>query len=327
VVSDVGGTNARFAHCTSQAGPLEHVVFERCADFKTIETALVHYLDQSRVAGCDRVEGLVLAVAAPVADDVVRLTNNHWHFSKTRLRADLNLDWLLVINDFTAQAYAQVNPNLTSRLALTGSQLRPNCSLVVIGPGTGLGISALVPTIAGPLALDGEGGHASFAPVDKIENDLLTFIQLRHGQASAEHLVSGPGLENIHRFLTARDGEETFLTAAEIGTKALGSEGRCRDAVHLLMRILATIVADQALAFGAWNGAVICGGLAHRLGPLFAGSGFVERLAIRGAAQPLLTDLPVWICMDEVAGLKGAQEARFSSHLETQMIGAERVDP
>ena len=77
VVSDVGGTNARFAHCTSQAGPLEHVVFERCDDFKTIETALVHYLDQSRVAGCDRVEGLVLAVAAPVADDVVRLTNNH----------------------------------------------------------------------------------------------------------------------------------------------------------------------------------------------------------------------------------------------------------
>ena len=322
VVSDIGGTNARFAHCASRTGDLEHLSFERCADFRTIEAALISYFDRIRAAGCERVEGLVLAVASPVADDAIAPTNNHWHFSKARLRAALGLEWLLVINDFTAQAYAQINPSLDPHRTLTTPQPKTGQSLLVIGPGTGLGISALVSTIAGPLAINGEGGHASFSPADELESELLAFMRRRHDQPSAEHLVSGPGLENIHLFLTSRDGQETFLPAAEIGAGALAAAGRCRQSVHLLMRILATVLADQVLVFGAWQGAVICGGLAHRLGVLFADSGFVERLAARAAAQPLLANLPVSICQDEVAGLRGAQEARFSRHLDQHLICA-----
>ena len=82
---------------------LEHLTSERCADFRTIEAALSSYFDHIRAAGCERVEGLVLAVAGPLSDDAIALTNNHWHFSKARLRAALGLEWLLVIKDFTAR--------------------------------------------------------------------------------------------------------------------------------------------------------------------------------------------------------------------------------
>jgi len=68
----------------------------------------------------------------------------------------------------------------------------------VIGPGTGLGISTLIPLADGWQAIAGEGGHVDFAPTDAREDVLLQRFRRRWSHVSIERFLSGPGLVAIY---------------------------------------------------------------------------------------------------------------------------------
>ena len=199
IVSDVGGTNIRFARAASYESPLTDFVNMKCADFQTIEDAFSTYLGAQNT-----IEAVAIAVAGPVNDDRINITNNDWQFSKTALQKTLNAKRFLVLNDFTAQALAQIDPH-QNEVILSG-QSDDSAPLLVIGPGTGLGVSALIPSPSGHIPLEGEGGHVSFSPRSDKEIALLRFTQKTHDHITAEHFVSGAGLENIYRFLADEAG-------------------------------------------------------------------------------------------------------------------------
>jgi glucokinase len=179
---------------------LQHVTYLRCADFAGVEDAYAHFLasvpeaiKQGEDARTPHV--LSLAVAGPVNAELVEVSNNHWQFAKHQLMANLQLDGLLVINDFTAQSLAQ-SSILSGEIGTGHEQLldgRPDIAapLLVIGPGTGLGVSALIPLPEGPLPIEGEGGNIRFAPQTDIEHDLDAFMRKRTEHVIAEHLASG----------------------------------------------------------------------------------------------------------------------------------------
>ena len=133
------------------------------------------------------------------------MSNNHWQFAKHQLMANLQLDGLLVINDFTAQSLAQ-SSILSGEIGTGHEQLldgRPDIAapLLVIGPGTGLGGAALIPLPEGPRPIEGEGGNIRCAPQTDIQHDLDAIMRKRTEHVIAEHLASGPGLEAIYAFL------------------------------------------------------------------------------------------------------------------------------
>jgi glucokinase len=197
LVGDIGATNARFA-LVAPDRTLSKIRGLLCDDYPTIGAAIAAYL---REAGDASPARAVLAIAAAPSDDAIAMTNHPWHFSIAALREELSMRSLKVVNDFHATAMAV--PHL---LADDLKQIGPGAPLDgapigVIGPGTGLGISALVPSSGGMIPVSGEGGHQTMSPADARESAVLDVMRSRYDHVSAERLLSGPGLVNLYNTL------------------------------------------------------------------------------------------------------------------------------
>ena len=311
VAIDVGGTNVRFAI----AGPdgLSEMRSKRCADFSSLGAALAAYKAETGITAT----AASIAVAGPVQAPDVDVTNNHWHFSKAGLLAEAGLERLLVVNDFTAQALAQADPTAHGNLPILEGVGIETAPLLVIGPGTGLGVSALVRAGDGFIPIEGEGGHVGMSP--QSPEEMTLFAALRHevGHVSAEHFVSGPGLETIYRLQN-----DSVKTAPEIGAGALAAEGPERDAALAMLGILGSVIADAVLTVGCWRGVVIAGGIVAQLRPLLEGGPFASRFRHDGVMGRLLAEVPVWLCVDPQAGLRGAAAAFVTPAFQARIITA-----
>ena len=187
LLADIGATHARFALQTAP-GVFRQVSVLRCEDFDGIVPLLRHYLHQH--AGL-KLHHAAFAVANPVNGDQVRMTNRAWEFSTEALRRELGLSTLLVVNDFTALAMAipVLAPN--DLLQIGGGTPASNAVIGVLGPGTGLGVSGVIPTADGFVTLGSEGGHMNFAPGDEREFAILQFAWGEWQHVSNERLISG----------------------------------------------------------------------------------------------------------------------------------------
>ena len=302
LLADVGGTNARFA---LETGPrsIEAVAVLRCDDFENLHAAIRAYLTQvADVVGRDGpVRHAAIAIANPVDGDVVNMVNRHWSFSVEALRAEAALETLLVENDFAALAMAL--PHLDAGQCRqvgsgVGQRGRP---LGLIGPGTGLGVAGLIPIGPGWAPLPSEAGHATFAPADDVEVDLLRALWNERGHVSCERLLSGSGLEAIHRVLSGSD-----LPAHEITRAALdGDSAVCIEAVMRFCAILGTVAGNVALAFGATGGVYIGGGIVPRFGALFDRSPFRARFEDKGRMNSFVAPIPTYLITEKYPAFPG----------------------
>ena len=311
IAVDVGGTNVRFA--VAGASGLDDIRSMLCADYPSLAAAFAAYLAGTGVT----VGAASIAVAGPVQAAEVDVTNNHWQFSKAGLLAEAGLERLLVVNDFTAQALAQTDPSAHGNLQVLSGTGPADAPLLVIGPGTGLGVSALVPAGDGYVPIEGEGGHVGMSPCSDAEMALMRARKAEVPHVSAEDFVSGPGLENIYRLQTG-----TELAAPEIGKAAMSGDGSAREAAMTMLGILGTVIADAVLTTGSWRGVVIAGGIVAQLQPLLADSPFTERFRHSGTMRRLLADVPVWLSVDPHAGLRGAAAAMATPSLQARVITA-----
>ena len=324
---DLGGTNIRFGIAPDETATIADIKVMACADFPTIEDAINAYLGQLPADQSKNIDAVSIAVAGPVMDDVIDITNNNWRFSKTALQQNLGVKRLMVINDFTAQALAQHQPNRHGNQLLkqgrNHDQEQSNAPLLIIGPGTGLGVAALKPTSQGIIPIEGEGGHVYFTPRNDLERHLEEYLRGEVGFVSAEHIISGSGLEAIYRFLCHHDNAPyDRKTAAEIGDAALISDGRERQAVFILMEALATVMVNTIITLGCWQGAVIAGGIIPRFAAIIDESSFFDRFQDAGVLTPTFQDLPIWLATDPYLGLEGARDALTNPYLSAQVMHA-----
>ena len=311
VAVDIGGTNIRLAVVRPDGGLAEHRSM-LCADFPSFEAAITAYADAAGIT----VSAASVAVAGPVQDDLVDVTNSHWSFSKTALAESLQLEQLLIINDFTAQALAQSDPAANGNMLLLDGTATDHAPLLVIGPGTGLGVSALVPAGGEYRPLEGEGGHVGMSPQSDAELELFAALRGEVAHVSAEHFISGSGLQTIYRLQTGGK----MLSAPDIGKAAVADAGPERDAANMMLGLLGRVVADAVLTMGCWRGVVIAGGIVAHIQPLVAGSPFAARFRHNGTMSPLLQAVPVWLSVDPHAGLRGAAAGFSNSHMAARMI-------
>ncbi|MFM7847561.1 MAG: glucokinase, partial [Rubrivivax sp.] len=202
LMADVGGTYARFA-LEIAPGEFAHTASLRCADHADFHAAVSAYLGTLPAL---RIEHAAVAIANPVEGDEVRMTNYHWHFSIEQMRQRLGLQTLVVVNDFTALALALPRLLPSQRRQVGGGMPVARSVVGLIGAGSGLGVSGLVPAGDGWVALGTEGGHTSFSPRDERELDILRYAMAQHPHVSFERLVSGPGLELSYLALLHRAG-------------------------------------------------------------------------------------------------------------------------
>jgi glucokinase len=311
LVGDIGGTNARFAWIDAPGDAPARVTTYPCADHATLADAMRHYLDELGLAAP---RWGAIGIANPVTGDRVQMTNHHWSFSIAQVQQRFGLARFLVINDFTALALAlPVLPATDLRQIGPGSAVA-GAPIALIGPGTGLGVSGLLPIAGGrgEVPVNGEGGHVTLSARDAQEAAVIGVLERRFGHASAERALSGPGLANLHAALCELDGVAVSgLDAAQITTAALdGSDARCGRALDLFLALLGTVAGNLALTLGARGGVYLGGGILPRLGARIEASAFRARFESKGRFAAYLQAMPTWVVQSSSSpALLGAARA------------------
>jgi glucokinase len=311
LLGDIGGTNARLAWQESRDAALSDIATYPCADYESLLHAMQHYL-KSHAKPAPR--WCAIGIANPIVGDHVQMTNHDWSFSISGVQKALGLERFLVINDFTALALSLPALSRADLLKVGGSEPVPDAPLGLIGPGTGLGVSGLLPAnkLHASVPLNGEGGHVTLAGATDLEDAVIRGLRHRFGHASAERALSGPGLLNLYEVLCDVAGVAVRpRTAAEITAAAhAGTDAQCVQAEELFFSFLGTMAGNLALSLGARGGVYIGGGIVPRLGHRIMASSFRARFESKGRFKPYLAEIPVFVVNADVSpALIGASRA------------------
>jgi glucokinase len=294
LVADVGATNARYG-LVSPKGMVLHTRTLAVADHPTISASITTYLGDR--GGLPMPHQGAIAIASTITGDQVAMTNHPWSFSIAALKSQFGFDRLEVINDFTALAMALPHLLPEDRRPVGGGAPSAGAPIGVLGPGSGLGVSGLVPAGTGWIALAGEGGHATMAPATDRESAVLDQMRRHFDHVSAERILSGPGLVNLYNALAMVDGVPSKgYAAAQITDPAIGAaDPFCAEATSLFCAMLGTMAGNLALTLGARGGIYIGGGIVPRLGERFAESRFRARFEAKGRFSQYLAAIPTYV--------------------------------
>jgi glucokinase len=297
LLGDIGGTNARLGWLSEPGASITGVRVWPCADFAGPVELMRAYLAQ---VGLPTPNSAVLGMANPVAGDAVQMTNLHWRFSVVAVRLELKLQRLLVLNDFTALALAIPSLPIEQLHPLGPACPTRNGPLGLIGAGTGLGVSGLLPVPGTTrwVPITGEGGHVTLTANDELEFAIIQCLRSRFGHVSAERVLSGGGLVNLYHALVQVQGlpVSEITTPAELLAQGLTlADSTQRQALDVFCGWLGSVAGDLALTLGAVGGIYIGGGIAPRMREHLSKSTFRQRFITKGRYLDYLQTIPTWL--------------------------------
>jgi len=311
-VADVGGTHARFALAEVEAGKvvsLGEPVTLKTAEHGSFQLAWEEF---GRQAGINLPTNLAIAFAGPVGGEVLKLTNNPWVIRPSLIKERLGVDDYVIVNDFGAVGYAVATLGGEHFEHLCGPKrpLPDEGVISIIGPGTGLGVAALLRKPDHYEVIETEGGHVDFAPLDSLEDRILSQLRRHFRRISVERVASGQGLWNLYEALGALEGRDlTFHDEKELWAAALaGTDSLANAALDRLCLTLGAVAGDMALAQGA-SAVVIAGGVGFRLKDYLPKSGFQDRFIAKGRFERRMDEMPVKLITHPQPGLIGAAAA------------------
>jgi len=294
LLADVGTTQVRL---TLESAPqcFESLAALPSDRFASLESAVRAYLQEH---GHPPVRHAVFSVAVPVSDDHVQLTNHPWSFSVETLRRNLKLQTLLVVNDYTALAMGLSRLEAHEVLQVGRGEAVEGGVIGVIGAGSGLGVSGLVRFQNRAVALATEGGHVSYPAQDATEQRIVECARERFGHASAERLISGPGLELAYEVLAREAGRaDTARSAIEISAAARAEppDPVAHRALDVFCAMLGTVAGNLALTLGSLGGVYVGGGIVPQILDFFRASRFRERFEAKGRFSGWMSQVPTFV--------------------------------
>jgi glucokinase len=321
LAGDIGGTKTVLAVFSSEAGPhrpLMETTFPSNR-YGRLEAIVREFLEGVDVP----IDRACFGVAGPVVAGRAQITNLPWLLEETGLQKTFGWSAARLLNDLEAVAYAVPILEADDLETLSEGEPVPQGNIGVIAPGTGLGEAFLTWEGSRYRAHASEGGHASFAPMDTRQIDLLRYLHERkgHGHVSVERVCSGLlGIPNIYAYLkeTGQAEEPAWLaeqlaTAADptpIIVKAAQDEARpcalCDETLRMFVTILGAETGNLALKVMATAGMYLGGGIPPRILAALHEPGFLEALMAKGRFRPMLTNMPVHIILNPKAALLGA---------------------
>ncbi|WLS80070.1 glucokinase [Erwinia pyri] len=304
LVGDVGGTNARLALCETETGAISQAKTFSTADYASLEAVIRFYLDEQKqeiVDGC-------IAIACPITDDWVEMTNHDWAFSTSKMKANLGFAHLEIINDFTAVSMAIPMLSEQDVMQFGGTAAVKDKPVAVYGAGTGLGVAHLVHVDKRWVSLPGEGGHVDFAANSEEEDMILEVLREELGHVSAERILSGAGLVNLYRAMVKADGRvPENLKPKDVSQRALDDSCTdCRRALAMFCVVMGRFGGNLALNLGTFGGVYIAGGIVPRFLEFFKASGFRAAFEDKGRFKDYVQNIPVFLITHDQPGLLGA---------------------
>lgn len=296
LLADIGGTNARFAWQAAPGAPITDVQVLPGAHYPTLQAAMHAYLDG---LGRGAPAAVAIAIANPITGDMVRMTNHDWAFSQSAVKAEFGLRTLRMLNDFTALALALPDLPAAELRQVGGGEAVPGVAMGLVGAGTGLGVSGLLPDgHGGWVPLEGEGGHVTLPATTARERIVMDGLIRRYGHASAERVCCGQGLVDTCAILCEADGVtvQGLDSASAVSEAALkAGHPQALETLNIFCAMLGSVAGNLALTLGARGGVYVGGGIVPRLGAWFDASPFRERFDNKGRFTGLLQGMPVWV--------------------------------
>ncbi|MDE2427622.1 MAG: glucokinase [Burkholderiales bacterium] len=312
LLADIGATHARFT-LESAPGVFDAVRVLKCDDYTGIIPLVRAYLADHQG---QKVHHAAFAIANPIDGDHIQMTNRDWAFSIEDVRREFGLYTLLIVNDFTALAMSLPGLQAKDRMQIGGGMPVAKSVIGVLGPGTGLGVSGLIPTADGFVTLGSEGGHVNFAPCDEREYAILQFAWQEWPHVSTERLISGPGMELIYCALAKRNKKKVKALAAQDIMHGALSDGDalCLETLECFCGMLGSFSANLAVTLGAFGGIYIGGGIVPLMGDWFATSPFRTRFEAKGRFSSYLAQIPTYVITTPNPAFYGVS-AILSEHL------------
>jgi glucokinase len=334
LAGDVGGTNARFALFPAKGSRAVHAVYQQVLSSRSassFEAVLARFLDGARAKlGAVDVRAAAFGIAGPVVDQRVRTTNLPWVIDARLLAKRFRVPHVTLLNDLVAAGLgALAAPPSKIAVVHLGRPAKQGANVAVIAAGTGLGEAAFVWDGARHVPLATEGSHVEFAPRTQLEWDLAQELAREHGHVSYERVASGATIAMLHAFVLRAEGiRESKAALAEIAAAPdpnaavveLATSGRsraARRAVDLWCSVYGAEAGNLALKTLASGGVYLCGGVSARLAKVLAEgldggrkargpSPFLAAFFDKGRMRPLVEAIPVAVCLEPLAGLRGA---------------------
>jgi glucokinase len=309
LLGDIGGTHARWAWQPDAGSGVQDVSVRPCAANASLFDSAAAYLAEH---GHPQPVWVGIGIATAVTSDHVQMTNHAWGFSIAALKRALGVERCLVINDFTALAMSLTALGAADLRTVGAGQAVPGATVALLGPGTGLGVSGLVPQLGGGWsAISGEGGHLTLAASDDHEAALIGVLRQRFGHVSAERVLSGSGLVNLYGALCRLGGQaERALQPSDVTAAALdGSDALCVQALQQFTAFLGNVAGNLALTLGAQGGVYIGGGIVPRLGASFDATLFRRHYENKGRFTDYLRAIPTSVITASAPALIGASRA------------------
>jgi glucokinase len=259
------------------------------------------------------VTAVAVGVAGPVVANRAKLTNITWDVSAAEVTARLGTRHVQLLNDLEAMANSVEVLTPDEFVLLQEGVVRADGNAAVIAAGTGLG-QAYLHRVNGRLQpVASEGGHADLAARTDREIELVRMLRDLYGRAEVEHVLSGPGLVNLHRF-THRGGECEMLQGvdprdAPPRISQAGLSGRCQGCAEALRMFVIAYGAEAgnlALRGVTTSGLYIGGGIAPKILPVITSGGFMDAFLAKEPMRELLMKVPVKVILNAEAGLLGA---------------------
>lgn len=305
---DLGGTHVRFRLLGDDVPRTPVHVIEADA-VTSFEHAVERWREGTGTHG--DLDAIAIAAAGPVMDGTVRITNLGWALDARTIERTCHARRCRLLNDVTAIAWAIPVLEHGGLRTLAAGSPSDGAATAVIAPGTGLGVSGLVPIGATDFAvIEGEGGHRTLAAHDSREWAIVDALRRRFGHASAERALSGPGIEAIWKALSLIDGTHhgTDKTAAVIARDAFsGADPMAQEAIATFTGLLGSVAGDLALTLGARGGVYIAGGIVPGWGERFDTRRFLDRFRSKGRFRTYLSAIPVHVVTHPHPGLAGVE--------------------
>lgn len=249
--------------------------------------------------------GVALALAAPVNSEVIHFTNRpDWAISPAKLSAMLGGVPVEILNDFTALALAIPYRDPGKCIQIGTGEAAADAALAVLGPGTGFGVSGLIPAGDEWVPVCGEGGHVTLPATNAAEFELFRSCAGTDGHVSAERLLSGPGLLRLYDYY--REPSNEILTQPQDLVRQ-ASEGvpAAQQALATFFALLGTVAGDIALTLGARGGVYLGGGILPQLSEALQNSEFRNRFVAKGRYRDYLEAIPTYLISDPFLSLRG----------------------
>lgn len=304
LLGDIGGTYARFAVANEHfIGPTWSTeVGSRASAIEAMRDFL------ATDPGGAPIDGALLAAAGPCEGGRCKLINAAWLLDEEEIGRALSLPWVRIVNDLEAIAAGlpDLNPAECRRIGPAGSAI-PGAPMAIVAPGTGLGMACVIVGPTGRSVVTSEGGHAGLASPGNHYDGIIANLRRRYGRVSAERVLSGAGLVNLHQAIVELDGNGApRRTPSEVTAAAFdGTSPTCRAALDAFCAFLGAVAGDVALTFGARGGVYIGGGIAPRFVDHLAQSDFRAQFVDKGRLRSYVERIPTSVILHPTPAFLG----------------------